>query len=100
MIATGKKCGAARRAKCGCVKSVVAKPLIGQPLQRWRLSPAAEGAGLAETYVIKEAWQHVGRTGRGHWQGHIVGFGIRVGTADAALKLRVGKRQNIRHQSV
>src|SRR5882672_2570137 len=100
VIASRKKRGTARRAEGGGVKSVVAKPLVGQPLQRGCVSRPAEGARLAEAHVIKQNQQHVWRTHRRRWQGNVVRYGIGVRTADAPPKPGIGEWQNIGQQSV
>ena len=63
VVAARQQRSARGRTKGRSVKLIVAKPFVGQPLQGRHVDWAAERARLAESHVVEQHDQHVGRVG-------------------------------------
>ncbi len=98
VVASGENGGAGRGAKRRRVEAVVAQSFVRETLQGRSLDRAAEGARLAETHVVEQDQQHVGRAGGRGRRRNDVRFGVSVGAPYASLKTWFGQGQDIRQQ--
>ncbi len=97
MIASGDERGARGAAESGGVEAVVAKAFGGEAIHGGRGDAAAEGAELAETAVVDQDEQDVGRAFGGlHGFGELCGIGVEIGAADLAGEMEVGAREDVR----
>ena len=96
VVAAGQRRRPGGRADRGDVEAVVAQARVGDPRQVRGLDRAAEGLRVAETRVVDQHEQDVGRPqGRAHRSQHgPVGLRAFQGAIDLPLELRVGHRQH------
>ena len=91
VVAPGDQRGARRRAQRGREHAVVAKTLVGDPVHRRRRDHAAEGARHAETGVVRDDQQHVGRLLGRHDARRPPGLGLQRVVLDHAAERRIGR---------
>src|SRR5215471_6575435 len=95
MVSSGDERRTSRRAECRGVIHVVAKPVIGEPLEGGGLNRPAKGAAGAEPYVIRQDQQNVGCRGGSLDALGKVGRRILDCTAHLTLKRRFGLGQDL-----
>ena len=88
MIASAEERRPGRGTQGCCVKPIVPDAILSQAFQGWHVERAAESAGLAESHVVDEHNQHIGRALRGAQRAGAAGLRIERVFRDLAIEGR------------